>query len=537
MNPMPRRILLGGRPLIRYFTQRPLSRPQLPYLHHSSPRPRTFYARLLTKERKAWLKMELRWGIYILSGAGLLYVAAYGFEMEKMERECPSPHEYTFWSRKLYRSARVKDSEKMRDAGGVRWRRSGERYMEILKRLEDPEIDGAGIVQQGEDESQILIPGVGRSGYDITAKPEPWRRGYYEVLLGAARAAEFLDSCVRDKNRDLVFPKIAVIGPSNPNPRPLPPGRPSPPHEDDCEPAFLPPETFYMRILTTNGFTEAQRLSAALAYASWLDYKGTPEAAAEMYKWGLDIAKSGIAEPEAVVDPVTYTIKPTAVAPSRNVLRATTAMGEHKARNKDLAGALPIFLSVLRARRALPPAPPKEVEGGGGLMKHAVDLVRFWLVPPEFTPPPPDGNLPPVRGPEEKCEEAALMAWIGEMMYASASDIAGKESGLAWTRESVDVAEEELRAGVKEDRKCRQCLQTGLDNWGQMVGKLAKEEKKRRKEGGVVKKGWFGRGEEVMEEGIGRWEAEERLVWSRFRRARELLDVEKVDLTKMYIFR
>lgn len=409
--------------------------------------------------------------------------------------------------------------------------------MELLKRLEDPEIDGADLVQQGEDESQILIPGVGRSGYDITAKPEPWRRGYYEALLGAARAAEVLDSRVKDKTRGLVFPKVSVIGPSNPNPRPLPPGSASPPHEEDCEPAYLPPETFYMRILTTNSFTEAQRLYAAIVYASWLDYKGTPEAASEMCKWALDIAKSGIAEPDTVVDPRTHTIKSTAVAPSRNVLRATTAMAEHKARNKDLAGALPILLSVLRARRALPPAPPKEVQERAGLMTQAIELIRYALVPPEFTPPPPDGNLPPTRGPEERCEEAALMAWIGEIMYASASDVAGKESGLAWTRESVDVAEEELRGGIKEDRVCRQCLQTGLDNWSQMVEKLAKEEKRRRKEKGVVKKGWFGRGEEVVEEGVGRWEAEERLVRMRFKRARDVLDVEQVDLGKLYIFR
>ncbi|KFY39651.1 hypothetical protein V494_03890, partial [Pseudogymnoascus sp. VKM F-4513 (FW-928)] len=489
MNAMPRRILLGGRPLIRHFTQLPRSRPQLPYLHHSSPRPRTFYARLLTNERKAWLKMELRWGVYALTSGVLLFIAAYGIEQEKMEREFPSPHEYTFWSRKLYRSSRFHDSEPIRDAGGVDWAFTGDRYMQLLKRLEDPEIDGAGLLQQGEDESQILIPGVGRSGYDITAKPESWRRGYFEALLGAARAAEFLDSCTKDKNTGHVFSKVAVIGPSNPNPRPVPPGSAPPPHEEDCEPAYLPPETFYMRILTTTGFTDAQRLYAALAYASWLDFKGTPEAAGEMCKWGLDIAKSGTANPDSVVDPATHTIKSTAVAPSQNVLRATTAMAEHKARNKDLAGALPIFLSVLRARRALPQGPKKEVQEPKGPWRQTVELVKYALVPPEFPPPPTDGNMVPTRGPDERCEEAALMAWIGEIMYASASDTAGKESGLAWTRESVDVAEEELRGGVEDGRKCRQCLQTGLGNWSQMVGKLAKEEKKRKKEGGVVKKG------------------------------------------------
>jgi hypothetical protein len=70
-----------------------------------------------------------------------------------------------------------------------------------------------------------------------------------------------------------------------------------------------------------------------------------------------------------------------------------------------------------------------------------------------------------------------------------------------------------------------------------MVEKLAKEEKRKKKEGGVVKKGWFGRSEEVVGEGVGRWEAEEKLVRMRFKRARDVLDVEKVDLSKLYIFR
>lgn len=467
---------------------------------------------------------------------------AVGVEQEKMERTFPSPHEYSWWSRSLYRSNRCRDSEDMRDAEVVDWALSSQKYMELLARLEDPDIDGAGLVQQGDEGGEILVEGVGKTGYDITAKPEPWRRGYYEALLGAARAAEFLDSCVRDKTRNLAFPKTVVIGPSNPDPRPMPPGGATPPREEDCEPAFVAPETFYMRILTTRGFSDAQRLDAALGYASWLDYKATPEAAGEMYKWALDIAVAAIPEPESVVDLQTGTIKPTAAAPSRNVLRAVTAIAEHKARNKDLASALPMFLSVLRARRALPAPPPRPVQDTSkGPLRQTLDLFLYAIIPPEFPPAPSDGNEPPTRDAEERCAEAALMAWIGEIMYASASDNSGRENGLAWTRESVDVAEEELR-GVgldKGGRKvCRQCLETGLGNWNRMVEKLAKEERRRKKDGGTVKKGWFGGGtNEVVGEGVGRWEAEEELVRMRYKRARDVLDGEaKADASRMFIF-
>jgi hypothetical protein len=116
-----------------------------------------------------------------------------------------------------------------------------------LKRLET--VDGEGVEEQGE--GGILVAGVGKTGFDISNKPEPWRRGYHECLMGAARAAEHLDSWVRDKTRNVAFPANTVIGPSNPNARPIPPGAISAPREEDCEPAFDAPEVYYMRIITT----------------------------------------------------------------------------------------------------------------------------------------------------------------------------------------------------------------------------------------------------------------------------------------------
>ena len=142
----------------------------------------------------------------------------------------------------------------------------------MLQRLEDPSIEGAGLTQQIE--GGIYIPGAGEAGYDISAKTEPWRRGYYETLMGCAKAAEHLEGKVLDTTRGKIFSPRCMIGPSNPEPVPLPPWGPGPPLEENCVPAFESPQTFYSKILTTKGFTSKQQVQAAIAYGEWLDFGG-----------------------------------------------------------------------------------------------------------------------------------------------------------------------------------------------------------------------------------------------------------------------
>jgi hypothetical protein len=492
---------------------------------------------------------------------------AFGVQQEWLERKFPSPHEWSWVTRKNYRSARWNEFHGDEDSPSpVDWALTGGAYRDLIKRLEDPEIDGAGIEEQ--DEGGILVEGIGRTGYDITKKPEPWRRGYHEVLMGAARAAEHLDGWVRDRTRNIAFPANMVIGPSNPNPRPVPPRAHSPPREEDCEPAFEPPETYYMRVLTTQGFTEGQKLEAALGYAAWLDYKGTPQAAEAMYNWALDIATSSSPNPSSLIDMQTGQISPSAGLISSNILSASTALALHHARTASLNLALPLFLSVLRSRRQLPTDKPSmrstltpdsddETATSNGLLATLRNLTASLLTPPKYPPPPPDGTSPPPRDAKERCEEAALMTYIGEILYATASTASpanGREEGLAWTREAVDIAEEELRgrgigdgdARAKEARAtCRQCLETGLGNWGKMVARLAREERERRKsaeearvaKGAARAGGWLGFGGGSADAGIGmggdgkehepkpmgRWEAEELVVQERMRRARDVL--------------
>lgn len=478
-----------------------------------------------------------------------MLIVALGVEQEKMERAFPSPPDFSFVSRYLYRSTRVKDAEEIREAGATDFALTSQEYSRLLRRLEDTEGDGKGIVPQGEDGASILVEGVGQMGYDITAKSEPWRRGYYETLLGCARAAEFLDSCVKDEKRTLAFPKAVVIGPSNPTPRPMPPGSPPAPREEDCVPAFDPPEKFYMKILTTNGFTSGQKVDAALALANWLDFKGTHEAAGEMYRWALDIATSGLQTPNDVIDPTNYTLK-SGQLPSQNVLKTTTAIAQHKAKIGELNSALPIFLSLLRARRSLPDAPPAPTAPAPSITEQVVRGIVSSIIPPDFPPPPPSGDEPPLRDAKERCEEAALMAFVGEILYATASGLSGQEDGLAWTREAVDDAESVLRESrIPDDAKkvCRECLGMGLGNWRSMVRKLAQEEKQRKAQGLSIEPpasmgGWFGWGasvpeEKVREDGKGRWAAEEDVVDSRYRRARDVLEAEQKDMSKLFIFR
>lgn len=463
----------------------------------------------------------VKYTLILWTFGGLFFVISFGVQQEYFERLFPSPHEWSWNTRRNYRSAKWADAH---ENEYMDWARQGENYRNLIKRLEASDIDGKGVVEQ--EEGGTMITGVGEAGFDITAKSEPWRRGYHDCLMGAAKAAEHLDGMVRDKVRNIAFPANSVIGPSNPNPRPLVPGAPAAPREEDCEPGFDPPETYYMKILTTHGFTRKQQLDAALAYASWLDYKGTPDAAKEMFKWALDIVT-----PEQVFDGTGQLNPDLPVTP--NLLSATTAIAVHQARTKNVEMALPLFLSILRARKSLATPPPTNTapieEPSANKFANFVSLIQSSIKVPDYPPPPPSGDDIALRTSDSICEEAGLMTYIGEILYASATNQAGREHGLAWTREAVDISEETLHKSNLEKSTeiiCRQCLDTGLSNWKTMVAKLAEKEKLA-KEANKGKSSWLGfGGGGAKEEGVGRWESEEILVKDRMRRAQSLLHGE-----------
>lgn len=389
----------------------------------------------------------------------------------------------------------------------------------------------------------MWIDGVGNAGYDITAKAEPWQRGYYQVLMMCALVAQKLDNHLVDTTRHVVFPADQVHGPSNPSPRPIPPGSPSAPHEKDCEPAFEAPETYYMKILTTRGFATRQKMDAALAYAAWLDFKGIPDASARMYDWALQLASENESPAALPYDPATHVLKDGPVKPSSNILTTLTAVAAHKARNGDVSSALPILISILRARRSLP---SPETNASGSLdfgdktatpwtFTNALSAAKRLITPPSYPAPPDNGEAPPTRDAKELCEEAGLNLYIGEIMYATKPSASGREDGVSWTREAVDLAEEQLhKLGTQTQdtaaqKTCKECLNTGLENWAKMTARLAREEREKQEQGQTAtsKSSWFGlwgkgKGGPVQE--WGRWCAEEKAVQERCRRAQEMLD-------------
>ena len=514
-------------------------RPQLPFLHPATggrslpigPRSQLQYqlARLLTTERKVYLKHQVRLGVkYTLYGWAALFlitVMAWGLQLEIAERKFPAPKEWTWKSRAKYHLSKTQEHTDATGFGVIDWTNVGLTYLELIERLENPDIDGQDLLPIWQEAGNIYVDGVGKAGLDISKKSEAWRRGYHEALMGVAKAAENREGWVIDRTRAASFPPEIVIGPSNPHPKPVPYEAPL---EENCSPAFQPPETVYMKILTTNGFNSRQRLEAALAYADWLDFKGLSSTAGEMFHWGLDIALGSLpAGVNNVVDIKTGVINSKATYVSSNVLRATTALAEHHARNNNLAAALPIFLSVLRARRQLPDAPPEPRPTAEN--QTIFSLVQSFLAGPTFPVEPPTGDEIPSRTPAAICEEAGVMSHIGELLFATAGRLAPKQSGMSWTRDAVDLAEATINSIDDKDNeareKCTECLAVSMENWSKMIEKMRKEE--RQAKSGTQQKSsgsWFwnpNAATDAVEEG--KWEREAKIVHERLRSVRRLI--------------
>lgn len=498
------------------------ARPSLPFL--VIPKASPAIARSFTSERKRWFKHEAklvaRYTISLWGVAAAVLMIFFAVNEEVVEREFPTPHEWHYLTRKFLR-----DANNFRDPknGEVNWARALELARGVVIRLEDPKLGGEGVVKLSDHEDATLeVPGEFNS-CDISARSEEWRRGYFEAIMLAAKAAEHVDGWVRDLSRNIVSPPEFVLGPSNPRPKPIPPGNPHAPREEDCEIAYPSADNWYMKILATKGLTPRQKMDAALEYASFMEFKGRADGPEALYNLALAEATQGVEPSNMPYDPKTFILRDRAGQPSMNVLDALTAMATYKARKGDVSSALPIYVSLLKARRALsdtpargaPPAKPKRVT-------MFQQVVNFFS-PPEYPPPAPDGSLPPWRSPLERCQEASLNLYIGEILYATSS----RDDGLAWTRDGVDVAEELLRGlgAGKHDKDarqtCRECLGTGLDNWSTMVSRLARAEEANKSGGSKSNVFSFWSGPVDSE---GRWAAEEAVVQERVRRTKELME-------------
>ncbi|KAI9374674.1 hypothetical protein BJX61DRAFT_274331 [Aspergillus egyptiacus] len=527
-----------GRPQLSFLSPSPAVQALPPVPTHL----RRDFARLISTESRSHFKKRAS-RIFRLSLSFFAILVCFemikiGVYQEELEHKWPTPPEWTWKSRWCLRAAEGWQHPEEMGKLMTDWPMVAGYLRALLERLEDPAIDGKGIVEQ--DEGGIFIEGVGRTGFDITAKSEPWRRGYFQALLGAAKAAENLEGWLTDWKLSVSAPAEYFVGPSNPRPKPVPRGE-KVPREENSTPASPSPEVFYMKILTTRGFETGQKVEAALAYADWLNYKGLHSTAADMYRWAMDIAAAGLpVDASDVVDVKTGIIKSGGkFPPSENVLRVSTALAVHHAQQGNLPTALSIFTSVLKARRDLPPpppgtalpepTPPPVLKRSNDPFENFFNKLKTVAVPVKYPPPPPSGNEPPVRTATSPCDEASLMTYIGEIIFASSSE----EKGLAWTRDAVELAETtflDLKNPTPHSR-CAQCLRVGLGNWKEMVSQLVAKAKKDELESMQKSSSWFGPGGKQIEKKTAqrkRWEAERLILDDHAKRLKPMIELESL---------
>ncbi|RDW86182.1 uncharacterized protein DSM5745_02824 [Aspergillus mulundensis] len=524
-----------SRPQLAFLSPSPISRALPPLSVHLQQH----YARLVSTESRGHFKKRASRVLRISLSLGAILVfyeiIKIGIYQEELEHKWPTPSEWSWKSRWCLRAAEAWQNPEEIGRLMSDWPMVAGYCKELISRLEDVNGDGKGIVEQ--EEGGLFIDGVGKAGFDITAKSEPWRRGYFQALMGAAKAAENLEGWLTDRKQRVSASAEYFVGPSNPRPKPVPVGQLTP-REEDSEPASPSPEVFYMKILTTRGFETGQKIDAALAYADWLDYKGLQSTAADMYTWAMDIAASGSpTDATKVVDLKTGIIKSNAESlPSENILRVSTALAVHNARHGNLPTALSIFASVLKARRASSPpptgtvfpTPPYLPKQSNDIFVSFFNTLKTVFIPAQYPPPPPSGNEPPYRTPSSPCDEAGLMTYIGEIIYATHF----KELGLAWTRDAVDLAESTLPdtdPSARENR-CVDCLRVGFENWRTMVAQfLEKAQKDEEETIAKAKNGssWFGPSKKQIEAKAverKRWEAEQFILQERFRKLLPIIE-------------
>lgn len=203
----PPAVSISQRPSPRLFTSNSslLSmnpqklRPSVPFLSPTNisnqpthiyilSRYRSSFTSLLTPERKRWLKHEgrsfVRYNLYIFAFIGLGFIIYAGVQMETLDRIYPAPREWSLTTRLWYSWACNLANEKTNGRGIVDWARVGSEMTDVLRVLEDPKKkEGKGTQATLQDDGQIYVEGVGKAGLDISLKSEPWRRGYYDVLI------------------------------------------------------------------------------------------------------------------------------------------------------------------------------------------------------------------------------------------------------------------------------------------------------------------------------------------------------------------
>ncbi|KAF2270999.1 hypothetical protein CC78DRAFT_506460 [Lojkania enalia] len=553
-------------PVPRQFSHRPprlliLSqaslRPQLPFLNSpiqylaNGQIPRFLS---ISASQKKFIKrtahLTAYYTVVIFMWSTWLTLVCFFFLSERQERRFPSPYEWSIISRLRFRRAKWwQVPENNEDQAFPNYARIYSEFEKVLKRLEDPKKDGEGIFEQ--DEGGILVPGVGKAGFDVTAKSREWQQGYWEVLMGMGAAAERMEGWVTDSRRRNIWSPEFIASPSNPRPKATLPGMPLPPPEDEQRPVTEPPETFYLKILTSKGFTTSQKLQAALAYADWLSFKKLADSAEEMYRWGLDIAIAGLPtnDPASVIDPKTSVLSSTApketITP--NLVYAATSLATHLASNSNIKAALPVYISVLRARLSADIAPYSEPRIPRDYSVMGVFLNYFDKYP--YPPLPPTGDEPLLRREEEMCDEAVLKNYIGEILFATAGSSTQRLQALNWIREAVSNSTTAQRFDIVAldaalRKKCQTCEEVGLESWGKIMTFLAAEAREKRDKatsGGLTGLLWKIWGTKELKSKVQDLEDEEEGVVERLHKLRRKMlkeewDAEEKKYARTFVF-
>ncbi|KAF2150207.1 hypothetical protein K461DRAFT_229845 [Myriangium duriaei CBS 260.36] len=469
-------------------------RPRLPFLPQASPHSKQLLlqrqvARVLSTENKQYVKQQTWFGVKLCIGAFVVFnLVGFGlmsFHDEMVEKEKPSPPEWTYLTRTAWRAALDEADTNNKRLRPVDPAKVANFYLACLRRLEDSASDGKelGKLAVPEEEAYEIVRDVAPIALDASRKSNEWKAGYVEVILGLGKAAEHSQHLVYDNSRAQFFPETSVVGPSNPRPRKLP-SDVTPPKEEDCVRGIPDPEVIYNRVVYGAGFTPKQRIDVHHALANWLHFTKNEAAADQQYSQALEIAKAAYGNQ---VDASTL---------SPNLLAAYKQQATHLARTDRISSAVPIFLSCLQSVRtasstssALPtpaptsaPAPPSS----NPLANLSKRLFREDVYPlPTTTGNEPLTTLP---RPALSCHEAELLLYIGEILFSSSRHA----DGLAWTREATELAaadaKEVARASglQKEDEeRCKGCVGAGAGNWEAMVGQMVKQ-----LEG--QKNGWWG---------------------------------------------
>ncbi|PNS15942.1 hypothetical protein CAC42_4343 [Sphaceloma murrayae] len=497
--------------------------------------------RILSTENKRYVKeqtvLAARWsavGIVIL---GLLGFALLSWKGEIVERENPSPAEWSYVTRSSWRSAWLSQLEDLARMAQINWGNAGQHWRKCLLRLEDKEIDGKDLLDispQGASAYQE-VRGIGPVAFDASAKSEAWKAGYAEVVMKTALAAEHLQEMVVDYRQSAFFPKSTVVGPSNPKPRSVPGGG-TPPQEADTGPAMPDPAVLYNRVAHGIGFSPRQRIDAMHAHANWLEFNKNTEGADEQYQYAVSVARSALPSDPVLSNTTEIAAIPNTVSvldnrpetATSNLINTLSTQAAYMSRTSRTSEALPIFLSALRAvRHAASHPTPTSVSGSITQSTPSGPFAQWsaqYFRPDEFPLPLRTGDEPlsSLDPAALKCKEAELMTYIGEILFSTSSS--RRKDGLAWTKRAADEAEKTLRSLMrisnsvpgdgavqerererktgmnrKEREACRECLVMGVRNWELMASRMLESGHVKEQKKGW--KSWFGREEDVQPEG------------------------------------